>query len=123
MTDPLDLLPPLLREIAEATSVKTALTLARDFGGTRFHFPHRARPADKLSRAVGFEAARILVGRYGGTYRDLPRWAARRKLAIANATGSAPKIAREYGVTERYVRRVRNGQAGDPDQLDLLDFD
>lgn len=97
-----------------------ALELARDFGGTRLHFPKRARQASKLSRALGFEIARTLCQTYGGTYRDIPRFAAKRKLAIARSDGSAPQVAREFGVTERYVRIVRNGKPGDARQLDLL---
>jgi len=94
-----------------------ALQLARDYGGTRLHFPKRVLQTSKLSRALGFEIARALCGSYGGTYRDIPRFAAQRKLAIARSDGSAPQVARKFNVTERYVRIVRNGKPGDKRQL------
>ncbi len=42
----------------------------------------------------------------------MPRFAAKKRLAIARAAGSSSQVARRFGVTLRWVRKVRNGSAG-----------
>ena len=112
MTERLDIaladLPPFLRSVAEMTNLGIALALARDFGGTRQYIPKRPQADKWLAAAIGLEAAEILCGVYGDRHVEIPKFAAKRRLAILQADGTAAEIARAYGVTERHVRRVRN---------------
>ena len=118
-----DHLPQLLRDIAELTSVQVALELAERLGGTRLYFPIDPAPDNLLARAVGLDTARVLARHYGNLHLDIPRFASGRKLAIARADGTAPDVARRFGVTERWVRKVRNEAPADPRQLSLLPDD
>ncbi|MDH3594863.1 MAG: hypothetical protein OEM93_08450 [Rhodospirillales bacterium] len=114
-------LPPFLAEVAELASIGVALALARDFGGIRLYVPKQPGPGGKLARSVGLEAARALARAYGGEQLDVPRFAARKRLAIARAAGSSSQVARRFGVTQRWVRKVRNGGAGDGGQGRLFE--
>ncbi|MCG8434052.1 MAG: hypothetical protein MJA83_08485 [Gammaproteobacteria bacterium] len=113
-------LPPFLREVAELTTLGTALTLARDYGGTRQYIPKRPAADRWLAAAVGMAAAQILARAYGDRHVDIPRFAARRRMAIAQAEGTGAEIARLYGVTERYVRMIRNASPSSDDRQGSL---
>lgn len=57
MTQPPIILPSILEEIAEATSVAVALKVARKAGGRRCYFPNDPKPDHWLSQTVGHEDA------------------------------------------------------------------
>ena len=114
-----------LREVAELTSLGTALQLAKEFGGfDRVYIPHQPSAASPLAICIGLEAARILAGPYGGTHQYVPRFCGPvKKPAIAQAQGSLREVARQFNVTTRYVRMVRNGREMDPRQGSLFEED
>ena len=58
-----------------------------------------------------------------GEHYVVPRFAASRALRILQAKGSINQIARQEGVTRRYVEMVRSGRAEDPRQGSLFQKD
>ncbi len=115
--------PASLVEIAEVIGTAAALHLVDAYGGTVCYVPVSAvDPAHRLVQAIGPEAAALLVARYGGEKLEVPvlRSARARKTLIATAEGSAAEIARQLGVTRRWVRMVRNAGRGDPRQIDMF---
>jgi len=62
----------ILGEIAEATSVGVALTIAHEWGGTRRKFPSRPRAGCKLAKLVGLEAAEAIINAIGGGEHTVP---------------------------------------------------
>ena len=110
MKDPLKGLPTFLREIAETTKAEIAWRLMETFGGTKLYIPKVIDKDHELSKALGFENAQSLIKNFGGIVEDIPNGAALRskKIAIHEMEGSTKKIARELGVTERWVRMVKN---------------
>lgn len=115
-------LPGILGELAQAGHLGAALTLAREWGGTRRYIPADPRPGMELVALVGIEAAGVLAGLRGGEAVDVPRAVGlgSKKSAVLRATGSQRDIARAVGCTDRYVRKVRAACADDPDQGSLF---
>ncbi len=128
MTDnqqqPIAGLPPLLAEFARATSVGLALRLAADYGGQRKYIPEGStRLADDhwLVQCVGRDAAKVMSEMRGREWVEIPNAAfyKSKKSLIARAQGSTNKVAKEFGVTSRWVRMVR-APYGDDNQADLF---
>lgn len=118
--------PAALVRIAEVTSTAAALKLVDAFGGTSIYVPQSITSEDRLALILGAEAAVALAEAFGGDRLDIPTmaFARHRKAMIIQAEGSARVVARRLGVTERYVRMVRNaGSTHDPRQIDwVADF-
>lgn len=115
--------PAVLVEIADATSTATALKLVDAFGGTSLYVPKEINHDHRLALIVGSEAATVLAEYYGGDRLEVPGLASarHRKSLIVETEGSAREVARQLGVTERYVRMVRNaGSDVDPRQIDWV---
>ncbi len=118
----LKLLPPVLRLIADATSIETALTLAEHFGGTMVCIGEYPTGANPVVQLIGIDNARAihrLIRERGigdGVRRlTIPKAAdllrAQRNADIVRAfqeTGSKPKVARRFGITTRTVRKIVN---------------
>lgn len=103
-------LPPVLARFAEATSVDLALRLAGEHGGITRYIPIGVPGDDHwLVRCVGKAGAQALAEQHGGCWLAIPKAEHLRskKALIAAAKGTTREIARRFGVTDRYVRMVR----------------
>ncbi len=129
LTDPAierDWLPPLLREIEELIGLEAALALCRRWGGGRLFVPRKVTPEHPIARELGLEAAERFCGYYAGEELCVPMGAAilrhLRNRAIVSryrAGESAGRIARDLGLTERWVYEIV-GRVDDNPQMDLL---
>lgn len=116
-------LPGLLGVLARAGHLGAALTLAREWGGTRRRIPKRPAPGMALVDLIGLEPARLLAGLHGDEEVDIPMGVVTgaKKSAILRQSGTAREVALAVGTTERHVRRVRNaGRTADDDQGSLF---
>ncbi|MGD9610479.1 MAG: hypothetical protein AB7U59_13805 [Desulfovibrionaceae bacterium] len=112
--------PGILADIAEAAGPMAALRVAEARGGLLTYFPRASRLRDDhwLVMACGWDAARAIARRVGGSREDVPlgpcesRAAMRRAIRQGLADGlPGQEIARRVGVTSRTVRRVKNGRS------------
>jgi Mor family transcriptional regulator len=117
-------LPETLKEMACVVTLPAALKIAERFGGTRIYL--RRHPGEQcgLARLIGLRAARALGHHYAGEQVEVPRAAAVRRMfrdreihAVRARGWAARRIAREYRLTPRQVRRIlsvaREGHAQD----------
>jgi hypothetical protein len=107
-------LPNFLRDVAEATSIPTALNLSHRLGGRTIYIPRRPRPDSILAETMGTRMAARLSRIAGGEKIEIPKFKSSRRLAIAMAEGSHNEVARRFGVTSRWVRQVRAELAARP---------
>jgi len=110
-------LPPILAEIAEASSVDLALKIARRHGGTRVLMPTLPGGRNWLSAIAAPEQAAAIIEKIGAARRiDIPLepgtgwYAASQRLSAELArlldTGATnQELARALGTTERSIRR------------------
>ncbi|SMF86504.1 hypothetical protein [Tistlia consotensis] len=114
--------PQSLIEIAEMTSVAAALRLVDAFGGTKCYVPKDMPPEHSLVLAIGSEAAAILHRHYAGSGIEVPVLAVarHRKRLILEAQGGTKEVALRVGVSDRYVRMVRNAGRPDDRQLEMF---
>lgn len=127
-------LPGLLGEIADATDIDTALIVARAVGGTRVDIPRQAPDGHWLVALVGrARADRICSGlaiedadgsRRGVRHEVIPRGpmgimsvARRNAIDALEAGRSAREAARDTGLHERTVFRLRRRLAGGQGEL------
>ena len=108
-------LPWIAGEVAHAAGFGPMLRIIYDKGGTRLHFSSR----EVLSRQFELEISPLLYSRIitlnnGATFVELPSawgvFGCLRRTAILVDLGrglSQSQIAREYGVTMRYVRKLK----------------
>lgn len=112
MTD----LPDSARELVRVIGVAAALSLIRAYGGCTLDVPRK--PAGTWYKAlidlIGTDAADALMQYAPGVRLDIPnckRAVARglqRAIAAADAENlTAGQIAKKFGVTKRYVRKIR----------------
>jgi hypothetical protein len=108
-------LPHLLREMADAHGLETALAFARRFGGRYLYLPAQATPEHRVAQAVGIDVlawliehndrlARIVVPRGPNDDR------AQRLAAVGEMTAkgaSADAIAEALSMHVRDVHRAR----------------
>ena len=124
--------PGILADIADAAGPLAAHRVADARGGRMTYFPTPDRLTDDhwLVTTCGWEAARTIARRVGGSKVEVPlgplsgnRAAVRRAIRAALAEGvSGQEIARRVGVTGRTVRNVKNnpGRHGQADQFRLV---
>lgn len=130
MTDDatLELLPGVLREVAEEAGLPAALRLAHAFGGTEIWIPEKLTAGHRLIEALGREAAEKVVQMFGSGHLLVPLGpladgrAKRREIMRMIEDGrTAADIARRLRCHVRTVYRARaRGGRGDARQLDLL---
>jgi hypothetical protein len=124
-------LPGVLDDLAITFGFSTALALTRWRGGTRLYIPRTITNDHELVRRIGRPAAEWLSKTYATDYIDIPRAydymlcvrnaEIRRKHRLLNVTG--PKLALEYGLTERQIWTILAGSDDEPTdnpQLDLI---
>lgn len=117
--------PGSLQDIAELIGVAATLRLVDAYGGSVLYVPMSLEPGHRLVQAIGPKAAEEMVRIYGAEKVEIPvlRIARSRKALITGAEGKTREVARRLGVTERWVRMVRNEPSRRDDrQTDLLDF-
>ncbi|CCO22209.1 hypothetical protein [Maridesulfovibrio hydrothermalis] len=106
--------PPLLQELADTIGREPALVLAEEFGGVSEYIPLNAKTDHKFAKQIGMERMDILCRTYGGIWLTIPRGMNLdpKKPQIKKLLGekSHRQIARDLGVSERYVRLVANEQ-------------
>lgn len=105
--------PATMVTIAEAIGDDAARSLVNGLGGTRIRIPRHPRPDSHLTKVLGPVAVLHLATALAGAEFDIPTAAILRckKTAILGsieAGGNAREIAREHGVTMRYVRRLKS---------------
>ena len=104
-----------------------ALVLCREYGGMRLHVPKKVAADHDIARRIGVKAAQALADEFGGTAIDIPMGKAvdarRRTQFVMTSKASANFIARNLGITQRHVRRIRRKirEAVDGRQTDLFD--
>lgn len=111
-------LPALLRAMADAFDLDTALRFARLYGGTYLYLPREASPDHPLAQEFGLPLLRwLLTTKHGGAQTRIvvPRGPdedrAMREAAVAQLTAdglNASQIARRLKV---HVRTVHNARA------------
>lgn len=113
-----DLLPPKLAEIAEVIGIDAAMKLSAAHPGLRIHVPKRAPETHSITIAIGLKAAQALCEIYGGSDVVIPMATRlhkeRLRLAIIDrlkAGASAPEVAREFGVHQFTVYRLKAEQS------------
>lgn len=112
--DPAAALPPILAQLAEATSLDTALALARACGGQEMWIPAEPGPDHALTRALGsLDLARTVASALGPGPLSVPSarsFAAalfRQRVRDALTQGeTVATIAAREGCGRRWVRRV-----------------
>ncbi|MBY6243997.1 hypothetical protein [Methylosinus sp. Sm6] len=127
---PYSSLPLILRQIAEASSLDAAMSLAAAKGGTRIYVPRRLTDDHWLIACMGRDGARALAQLYGGEDIVLPAdprrgqharvRAIRRGIAKGEA---ADEIAQACNVTRRQIfwHKARMRDRRDRRQKDLFD--
>lgn len=125
----LDDLPASARDLAGLIGLPATLRLVEGWGGVmRLYVPKDLAADHELARALGLEAARALVGVYGGDYlpsvprcADALRQARNRALLRRRAEGASPAVlALEFGLTERQVWNIfASARAAGPPQARL----
>lgn len=97
--------------VARTIGLQAAVTLIREYGGTKIYFPNKFMANSKVSKLIGEEATRKLYMQFGCEL-ELPNNAflrTRKGRIIELATdgkATQAQIAREVGCTTRYVRMV-----------------
>lgn len=131
-------LPGVLQDIADLIGVQAMLKLVDACGGTEIYIPSTTLMArDEWSahaslptRAIGVANMAKLATAFGGSHIEIPR-ATRHQKAMRNAAirraveagRSKQALARSEKITTRHIRRICNGGAIDPRQIDLFDRD
>lgn len=129
MTERLHLSPTLYR-LAEIIGLPLALRLTETFGGGEIYVPARPSATHPIVRCIGLDAALALALAFGvnqaGARIDVPKADSvnrnRRNRAIVEAVEagvSKQVVARQHGLTTRWVRQLCNDD--DDSQPDLFD--
>ncbi len=114
-------LPNLLREMADAHGLATALGFAQRFGGQYLHLPVEARPNHPVAQHSGMGVLAWLIEQHDRNARIIvPKaaWAARQqRLEVVRSMtargASANEIAVELALHVRQVERLRERIATD----------
>jgi hypothetical protein len=81
------------------------------FGGSQISLPtRRCKKGSALVRALGEESVRVLIELFGGEDLEVPKGNPRAdalREAILEHSGSHNEVARELGISRRWVRMVR----------------
>lgn len=91
-----------------------AETLCMCKGGVEFYVPKQARPEHELAKIVGLKGMQALCASYKGNFITVPSPGVQKTRVLKLLDEGRPKavIARECGVTERYVYMLANPEQG-----------
>gem|GEM_PF-829650 len=127
----INILPKRTQELASVIGINFALILVKEFGGTHLNIPKKPKPDNKLVAYIGFDAYKKLCYYYASTQIEIDLCekllVQKRNMEIKNAIESGmtnAQIARQFGTTERNIRRVKNRiniEADNPINMDLFD--
>lgn len=82
------------------------IRLAEAFGGTRLYIPHSLDKQHAIARAIGVDAAQILVDRLAPDVVSVPLAREERALHYRECGKSNAEIARALGMTEGGVEKL-----------------
>lgn len=113
----------LPRQLAEVIGVDGTLALVECFGGLEYYVPRHASETHELARILGQERFARLAGRFGGERIAIPRdpvaGSSKGEIMTLGEQGLGDRaIARQVGVTQRYVRRVLESVPSRPKPVD-----
>jgi|GEM_PF-1139563 len=122
----IELLPPSAQELVEVIGLPAVLRLVEAAGGTMIYIPQKPDDTSRLALAMGLTAYHIFIRHYGGAHFAVPTFAAARQKShlIARAAGTSNEVAAKYGVTERWVRMIRQrlrSTEKDTRQIDMFE--
>lgn len=107
-------LPESIQELIEVVGWPATLVIVEARGGVRLCVPSQATADHWLAERIGMQALIALVERYRGEEIEVARCAAairagqeRQILREASAGASNATLARQYGYTERGIRKLR----------------
>ncbi|NVK42133.1 MAG: hypothetical protein HWE39_12905 [Oceanospirillaceae bacterium] len=107
-------LPESIQEMVEVIGLNATLLIVEERGGIRLCVPTRVKDENWLTKLIGKEAMIKLVEYYCGEEIDIPRCASSIKAAQdqkifekLKAGVSQAKLAREFGYTERGIRKLK----------------
>jgi hypothetical protein len=118
----IDLLPPVLQEIAHLVGVDATIVLAKKYGGQRVYFPEALPHGHQLAKLIGRPAATILCRHYSRDRITIPtarvylRWHEARVYRSPPYSKTPSQIATLLGVRVSHVRKLLRGfepDAGD----------
>lgn len=109
-------LPESLGPIVEAIGFAATLRLVERFGGVPVYIPQAIPPDHHLVVLLGRKEAGALADLYGGEDIAIPKCLRylvdqrNQEIREKYTEGvSAPRLARDYDLTERWVRRIVSG--------------
>lgn len=109
-----ELLPQSIQELIDIVGIKAALIIVEERGGIRLPVPVEVNQGHWLYTAIGKEAFTALVEYYAGEEIEIPRCSTAMRAikdhhiaAAANQGASNAELAREFGYTERGIRKLR----------------
>lgn len=113
------LMPKNFAFVAKLIGVEAALNMIQAYGGTNVFIPHRhaLNINHDISGVISLKKLQILSEQLGNNTIEVPMGsplvnAMRNKMIrnMANDGHSKPKIARKFGVTQRTIRTIVNGE-------------
>ncbi len=113
------LMPKNFAYIAKLIGAEASLLMIENYGGTNVFIPHKhaLNINHEISRVIGLSKLKILSSQLGNNTIAVPMgspiWLAMRNRMVrdlASKKESKPKIARKFGVTERTIRTIVNGE-------------
>lgn len=125
----LEYLPDSIQEMIEVIGLQATLLIVEERGGIRLCVPTKVKSDNWLTKLIGTEAMIKLVDYYCGEEVDIPRCASAIKAAQdqkifekLKSGVSQAKLAREFGYTERGIRKLKKRleEAGSYNQVNLF---
>lgn len=110
----LEYLPESIQEMIDVIGLQATLLIVEERGGIRLCVPTKVKSDNWLTQLIGTEAMIKLVDYYSGEEIDIARCASAIKAAQdqkifekLKAGVSQAKLAREFGYTERGIRKLK----------------
>lgn len=110
----LEYLPDSIQEMINVIGLQATLLIVEERGGIRLCVPTKIKADNWLTQLIGTEAMIKLVDYYCGEEIDIPRCASAIKAAQdqkifekLKAGVSQARLAREFGYTERGIRKLK----------------
>lgn len=121
VTDQADITSIQLRRVAEVIGAAATVRLAERFGGVQTYIPQAPGADHPWAPVIGLDAVRALAEHWPGTHLEIPRGAFGKLkkaevLRLLEQGLSKRQAALQSGCTDRYVRRLVNGDAGEQAQ-------
>lgn len=114
------LLPPVLRIVAQAAGIAAALRLVEQRGGVAVYVPHSAQAGHELATLVGLAGLQALCKAYAGEHFVVPMARAAlteirdRQLRAERSTSSVRDLALRYHLHRRRVQQILAEDCGQP---------